>query len=218
MPTHPDLLAGFQNEDFSGRRLQVLIGNGAGRFRDEIAQRLPEQDAGAGWPYAIRLADVNGDGRLDFGVSVHGANERAPLYLDDGSGTYHPLPIHSSQFMFVYSDANGDRRPDIASISGNNTEQLDVQLQLVAPVAPVRLRAAPIPGGIRVSWTPVPGADRYEVWRSAPRLRRRLIASTPQPPFKDGTARRGVRYTYVARSVNELGKSPFSASATSRRP
>jgi hypothetical protein len=76
----PDLIAGFQREDFTGRRLQILIGNGDGTFRDETPQRLPQQDEGRGWPYAIRLADFNGDGRLDFGVVINGApDERAPL-------------------------------------------------------------------------------------------------------------------------------------------
>ena len=37
---HPDLLAGFQHEDFSGRRIQVLIGDGTGKFSDETAKRL----------------------------------------------------------------------------------------------------------------------------------------------------------------------------------
>ena len=110
---HPDLLAGFQREDFSGRRLQVLIGDGTGRFRDETATRLPQQDTGAGWPYAIRVADLNGDGRADFGVSVNGAfEERAPLYLA-GSGGYRPVPIRSSQPWLLFADANRDGHANV---------------------------------------------------------------------------------------------------------
>ena len=37
----PDLLAGFQHADFTGRQIQVLINAGNGMFRDETAQRLP---------------------------------------------------------------------------------------------------------------------------------------------------------------------------------
>ena len=193
---------------------------GQDRFRDETAQRLPEQDEGAGWPQGIRLADMNGDGRLDFGVVVNStASERAPLYLDDGGGTYHPVPMQSSRTWFVFTDTNGDRQTDVASASAvNNTEFVDVQLQLVVPAAPSGIRAAPIRGAIRVSWRQAPNADRYEVWRSSPGVVRRLIGTTPMSRFDDRKARRGVRYMYVARSVSPAGKSPFSTRATTRRP
>jgi hypothetical protein len=74
-----DLIAGFQRQDFSGRSLQVLIGNGDGTFRDETATRLPTQSEGPSWPYAIRVADLNADGRSDFGVALSlSANPEPP--------------------------------------------------------------------------------------------------------------------------------------------
>ena len=108
---HPDLLAGFTRSDpfYSGRFIQVMVNTGNGTFRDETAKRLPVQDQGDGWPEAIRVADLNGDGHLDFGVSVNGAfTERAPAYLDDGTGTYHPAQALSSQPFFTFADTNGD--------------------------------------------------------------------------------------------------------------
>jgi len=214
----PDLLAGFQREDFSGRRIQVLIGDGTGRFRDETAERLPEQDAGEGWPYAIRVADLNSDGRLDFGVSVNGEiNDRAPIYFDDGEAKYHPVAIRSSQPWLVFADANGDRRTDIISALGGEREQIDVQLQIVVPNAPTAVRATATRDSIRVSWQRFSAADRYEVWRASRGKPRRLIATTVAARLDDRTARRGVRYTYVARAVNAAGKGPFSKAVTAHR-
>ena len=99
----PDLLAGFQRQDFSGRRIQILIGNGDGTFRDETSTRLPVQDEGERWPYAIRVADLNADGALDFAVSLNGwPPEPSSLYLNDG-GVFAPrrasrsepgIPVH----------------------------------------------------------------------------------------------------------------------------
>jgi FG-GAP-like repeat len=217
---HPDLLAGFtrSNPFYSGRFIQVLVNTGNGTFRDETAKRLPVQDQGDGWPEAIRVADVNGDGHLDFGVGVNGAyTERAPIYLDDGTGTYHPAPAPSSQPFFTFADANADGRPDLVSGSGGSTEQIDVQLQLALPATPTGLRATGLRDRVHLSWTTVPGATGYEIWRSAPRQALRRIGAPGTPAFDDRGAKRGVLYTYKVRAANELGKSALSKPATGRR-
>ena len=216
-----DLLAAFTpgNPFYVGRRIQVLINDGDGAFRDETGQRLPEQDAGAGWPEAIRVADLDGDGQADFGVSVNGASEeRAPIYLADGKGGYRPVTIRSSQPWLLFADANRDGRADIISAVGGDTERIDVQLQLVTPSAPTGIRAVAIRDAIRISWRPSTSADRYEVWRSTPGKPRRLIGSTPQDRFDDRTARRHVTYTYVARAVNQAGEGPFGKPVARDRP
>lgn len=164
---------------------------------------------------------MNGDGRLDFGVSVNGAyTERAPIYLDDGAGVYRPVQIPSSQPFFAFADANGDGLPDIVSASGGTTEIVDVQLQLearAAPAAPAGVRVSVQRDRIHLSWAAVPGATAYEIWRSAPRGARHAIGTVSKPVFDDRKAKRGVRYTYVVRAVSELGKSSFSAPVTGRR-
>jgi hypothetical protein len=83
-----DLIAGFQRADFSGRRLQVLIGNGDGTFRDRTTTLLPAQDEGPSWPYAIRVADLDGNGRSDFGValSLRRAPRPYPAHLAGSAG------------------------------------------------------------------------------------------------------------------------------------
>ena len=167
-----DLIAGFQNGDFTGRRLQILVGNGDGSFRDETAQRLSQQDSGQGWPYAIRLADFNGDGNLDFTVDVnHYPVEHAPIYLDNGNGVYQQVPFAAAAQLFAIVDANRDGHPDIFSTmagGGGGPEQHFVQLEIVGPATPrsaatsyrvsLRLSRARRPRGGRASRRGAPAA------------------------------------------------------------
>ena len=214
-----DLIAGFQNGDFTGRRLQILVGNGDGTFRDETAQRLSQQDSGQGWPYAIRVADFNGDGLPDFTVDVNiFPIEDAPIYLDDGTGVYHPVQFGGNPGQFwAIVDANGDGHPDIFSVLSGNPEQHFVQLEVVMPAAPRGLRAAGRRDGIHVSWSTLAGVH-YEIWRSVGASgKRKLVGMATGGSFVDVRAARRVTYVYVVRAVNEAGAGPFSTSVRARR-
>jgi hypothetical protein len=157
----------------------------------------------------IRVADVNGDGHPDFSVSLGQAfAERPPIYLDDGTGTYQSVMIRSSQPSLVFADANGDGHTDIVSALAGDPERIGVQLQLVVPNSLVGMRAVAVRAGIRVSWPPTAGADRYELWRSTQGKPRRLMGTTFQPRFDDHTARRHVRYAYAARAVKQRATVP----------
>jgi hypothetical protein len=215
----PDLIAGFQHQDFTGRRLQVLIGNGDGTFHDETAQRLPEQDSGQGWPYAIRLADFNGDGKLDFTVDVNNL-EHAPIYLDNGNGVYQEVPFAPAAQLFAIVDANGDRHPDIFSTAaaGGNPEQHFVQVEIVTPATPRGLRAVGRHTGIHLSWHSVPGAKSYRVWRARRNKQRRLIGTSRRPSYNDRHARRRITYRYTVQARNPAGTSPQSSAVKARRP
>jgi len=213
-----DLIAGFQNGDFTGRRLQILVWDGDGTFRDETADRLPGQDSGQGWPNAIRIADFNGDGLPDFTVDVNiFPIEDAPIYLDDGTGVYHPVPFggNPGQFWSIV-DANGDGHPDIFSVLSGNPEQHFLQVELVQPGAPRGLRAAGRRDGNHLSWSSVAGLD-YEIWRGAGASgKRKLIGRTSGGSFIDPRAARGVTYIYVVRARNEAGVGPFSVPVRGR--
>lgn len=216
-----DLIAGFQRENFSGRRIQILIGNGDGTFRDETAKRLPVQSEGNSWPYAIRVADLNGDGRSDFGVALSIGDERPALYVDDGSGIFRLSTLADTSPVFSFADVNRDGRPDLlGSYSGGTqgTERHELQLQLAVPASPGRVRAQPAGVSIRVTWSSVPGASRYEVWRSLGRGARQQIATALRSPFLDRSAARGIRYRYWLRAINTVGKSAFAGPASTRRP
>ena len=118
----PDLLLSFTRSDpfYVGRRLQVLIGNGDGTFRDETALRLPQQDEGDAWIKWIRVADVNGDGHADFASSTpYPPPARGAFYVNDGTGVFQINRTAEPLSFFVFLDANGDRRLDIfSSLSG----------------------------------------------------------------------------------------------------
>ena len=217
-----DLIAGFQRKDFSGRRLEILIGNGDGTFRDETSQRLTQQQEGQAWPYAIRVADFNGDGHLDFVVDTNSGglgDTSTAIYLDDGTGTYHMFPFTPANWLFGVVDANGDGYPDIVSSGiGDTTEPHDIQLQLVVPSAPTGLRASGTATGVRLAWKRSTGAGvAYEVWRSTGSTAKKRLATTTAPTFLDRTAKRAVVYRYVVRGLNGAGAGPFSAPAAARR-
>jgi hypothetical protein len=217
-----DLLVGFQRKDFTDRRIQVLIGGGDGTFVDETSGRLPQQDSGVGWPYAIRVADINGDGAPDFGVNVYGANERAPFYLNDGRGVFHPVPspIAFGGAPFEFIDTNRDGRLDVVqSLAGGSGagERHDVQLQLVRLGAVQGLRSRVKESSILISWQPLPGAHAYEVWRSPEGGHRVRVARVTTPKWLDRAARRRVTYTYTVRALNAVGPGPFAAPVVGRR-
>jgi FG-GAP-like repeat len=220
----PDLLAGFTpgTPNYVGRRIQVLINNGDSTFRDETAQRLPQQDSGDGWPYAIRVADFNGDGHLDFTVDVtHFPVENAPIYLDRGNGVYQEAPFEAAAPLFAIVDANGDAHPDIFSTlagGGGYSEKHFLQLEIVVPATPRRLRAVGRHNRIHLTWSSVRGATSYRVWRAARSQKRRLIGTSMRPRYDDVHARRRITYTYRVQARNKAGTSPSSSAVRARRP
>jgi hypothetical protein len=219
-----DLIAGFQRADFTGRLLQVLMGNGDGTFRDETAARLPSQNEGPAWPYAIRVADVNRDGHLDFGValSLGPQSEHPPLYLADGAGGFRVSILSGSGPLFSFADADRDGRPDILnSISGGTAglERHELLLQIARPRAPIGVTASrAYRDRIQVGWRPVPGATRYETWRAPVRSGRRVVIGTSAGTrFNDRYARRGFSYRYWVRAMNSAGTGAFSSPTVGRR-
>jgi hypothetical protein len=130
---HIDLLIGYSRLGGPGERfyasrfIQVLINNGDGTFRDETASRLPQTvDNREEWPYAIRVGDLNRDGKPDIEVSLSAEqpNEHPPLYLNDGTGRFTPLAASAFRGGFPFAmidvaDANRDGRLDVVSATPN---------------------------------------------------------------------------------------------------
>ena len=219
---YQDLLVGFTKGQpfYVGRWIQVLINNHDGTFRDETATRLPQQNNNANWPHAIRLADLNGDGRTDIGIALSGGGqEKPPFYMDNGSGVFEPLPdgFAGPSATFDFLDSTNDGRPDIftstPAFAPSTPEQHMLIEQLAPPERPTGVRAShgTFRRKIRVSWKAVPLTDRYEVWRSRTRHgHRSLIGSTARTRFDDRRVRRGT-YFYVVRAINAAGTSGFSS-------
>lgn len=131
-----DVLIGYtkNNPFYKGHWIQVLINAGDGTFRDETATRLPQSDNLGEWPYAIQVADVNGDGKPDLGVSLWWYPDDRPLiYLNNGDGTFAPLPdgaLASPLYpSFLFLDANRDGRLDLFTTQAGRPEQHFLELQ-----------------------------------------------------------------------------------------
>ena len=72
--------------------IQILIGDGAGHFKDETQSRLPQATVHSGngqlsWDKFLTLVDVDGDGFKDI-VASNESQSKTTVYVNDGSGHY----------------------------------------------------------------------------------------------------------------------------------
>jgi hypothetical protein len=124
----PKLSTGMVAEE----RIATALGNGAGSF----SPLLPEEPHWAGdnpYSYAIRTADLNGDGRPDLVAPVasdpHGGGVWA--LLGNGDGTFSTADREGLEGENVWAaeagDFDGDRRPDdIAALIAPGSGELEL--------------------------------------------------------------------------------------------
>jgi len=95
--------------------LGVLLGNGDGTFQPVIAYSLGGPALGQ-----IKLADVNGDGKLDI-VTTSGSTN-AMVLLGNGDGTFQAPVFYGTGGYgangLAVADVNGDGRPDAIVTNG----------------------------------------------------------------------------------------------------
>ena len=113
-----DLDVFFSNVNFTGfddPQDRLLLNDGAGRFADATAERLPPVGAGtadADW------VDLDGDGDLDL-VTVGLPRTLVRVLRNDGSGTFTladdvlPGRIAMEAVEVEAADFDGDGRPDL---------------------------------------------------------------------------------------------------------
>jgi hypothetical protein len=124
-------LAVTSNASFSSGVVTVLLGTGAGMFRD--GPSIPVM----GNPAALLSADFNGDGRPDLAVAYGDSSfsgRESPstrgvaVLLGSGAGMFRggsSIPMGGLPNVLLSDDFNGDGRPDLAVAYGNYSSSGD---------------------------------------------------------------------------------------------
>lgn len=107
----PDLIAvNGTNGSTSGHTVTVALGNRDGSFR------APSTYAIGSSPYAIAVADFNGDGKVDL-VLANGDDGTVSILLGRGDGTFDTAVAYAAHIYpdaLAVGDFNGDGRLDLA--------------------------------------------------------------------------------------------------------
>ncbi|HLW78303.1 MAG TPA: VCBS repeat-containing protein, partial [Terriglobia bacterium] len=89
--------------------VSILLGKGDGTFGAHVEYQIPDQ------PYAVTLADLNEDGKLDLAVGGIDRfnNPTAGILLGNGDGTFQALVDYSGG-VWAVGDFNRDGKVDLA--------------------------------------------------------------------------------------------------------
>ena len=120
---NPDLIVAIQNHSIGTDRhglAAVLLGNGDGTFRDAVTY-----DSAGGGPFALAVADVNGDAAPDIvidnwcGLAGPACGPgTAGVLLNHGDGTFAdavPWDLGVISQSIAIADVNGDGKPDLVA-------------------------------------------------------------------------------------------------------
>ena len=120
---NPDLIVAVQNHSIGTDRhglAAVLLGHGDGTFRDAVTY-----DSAGGGPFALAVADVNGDAApdivIDNACGLAGPScgpGTAGVLLNHGDGTFAdavPWNLGALSLSIAIADVNGDGKPDLVA-------------------------------------------------------------------------------------------------------
>ncbi len=106
------------NMSNGGGRVRLWLNDGAGRFTDATAARLPDELVRFSWD--LELVDVDNDFDLDVLVSCKRCGGGS-LYRNDGSGqfTHDPraLPQYTNNYEYEAMDLDGDGFLDLVTVN-----------------------------------------------------------------------------------------------------
>ncbi|MEX1026190.1 MAG: VCBS repeat-containing protein [Planctomycetota bacterium] len=112
---HLDLIASLRKweEDVLGDGLHVWLGDGAGKWTLAIEGLLRGDGYGGS-----DVADIDGDGHLDFAFSSH--DSLPQVYLGDGTGKWTEasggINLTGPSVDLALGDVDGDGRPELATV------------------------------------------------------------------------------------------------------
>lgn len=193
--------------------------------------RLPPIDATMVVPPPAAPTGLSAFGRtgrvdLTWTASANAASYRV-LRRTDTSAFIQISPANQPSGA-TYTDSsavNGTRYTYVVKATGAGGDSADSNPAIGTPIAaPTGLVATPGNNKVDLSWTAVPGATGYRVFRSTTNG----AFSPSQPPlgtsqtnsYPDNTANNGTPYYYIVRATNNVGESANSnqASATPQPP
>jgi len=101
----PDIVVSLWQNAYS-----ILPGNGNGTFRSPMTQTIVGPATN---PYAVAVADLNGDGKQDL---IFPNGNGMSVFLGNGNGTFQAETVYpGSGDAVVVADMNGDGKPDIVT-------------------------------------------------------------------------------------------------------
>ncbi len=117
---------------FAQTTISVLLGAGNGQFTAGPPSPVVDNGLTGGL-----LADLNGDGKLDYAAQGGYPHDVYEFFLGDGHGTFNLTTTfdvsNNGSGPLVAADFNGDGRLDLATINEMNTGTVSILLQVPAP-------------------------------------------------------------------------------------
>jgi hypothetical protein len=117
---------------FAQTTISVALGEGNGTFTAGPPSPVVDNGISGGF-----LADLNGDGKLDYAATGGYPNNVYEFFLGDGHGTFNLTTTfdvsNDGSGPAVAADFNGDGRLDLATRNSMNNGTVSVLLQVPAP-------------------------------------------------------------------------------------
>ena len=142
--------------------------------------------------------------RLAYNYDVDGET-----YLDG----YYDDYVYGATTATCSVDADANGTPDIIQIQNTYNEDWSGAEVLYAITfnivdafeAPASVKAAPVSGGIKVTWAASEGATKYQVYRKAGSGSYELVKTTKTLAYTDKDVKNGTKYTYYVVPKNGEG-------------